>query len=162
MKYFIDTEFIEYPSTIHLISVGIVAEDGRELYYINQDCDFSKASDWVKENVLSKLPPYSGFLEYSSWVPKNYIKEKIIEFIGDDKKPEFWGYYADYDWVVFCWIFGTMMDLPKGWKKYCNDIKQLCVSRGNPHLPEIDIMLEHNALNDARHNKVMFDFLMKS
>jgi hypothetical protein len=32
VKYWIDTEFIERPYTIDLISVGLVAEDGRELY----------------------------------------------------------------------------------------------------------------------------------
>ncbi|MGL5060915.1 MAG: hypothetical protein ACRC62_13145 [Microcoleus sp.] len=56
MKYWFDTEFIEDGRTIDLISIGIVAEDDREYYAINYDCDFSKASDWVRENVLSKLP----------------------------------------------------------------------------------------------------------
>ena len=37
---------------------------------------------------------------------------------------EFYAYYADYDWVVFCWIFGRMIDLPKGFPMYCNDLKQ--------------------------------------
>ena len=32
MKYWIDTEFIERPCTIDLISIGLVAEDGREFY----------------------------------------------------------------------------------------------------------------------------------
>ena len=32
MKYWIDTEFIERPYAIDLISVGLGAEDGRELY----------------------------------------------------------------------------------------------------------------------------------
>ena len=31
MKYWIDTEFIERPYTIDLISVGLVAEDGRRV-----------------------------------------------------------------------------------------------------------------------------------
>ena len=30
MKYWMDTEFIERPYTIDLISIGLVAEDGRE------------------------------------------------------------------------------------------------------------------------------------
>jgi hypothetical protein len=30
MKYWIDTEFIERPYTIDLISAGLVAEDGRQ------------------------------------------------------------------------------------------------------------------------------------
>ena len=35
MSYFLDTEFIERPSTIELISIGLAAEDGRELYLEN-------------------------------------------------------------------------------------------------------------------------------
>lgn len=45
--------------------------------------------------------------------------------------PEFYAYYADYDWVVFCWLFGRMIDLPKGFPMYCKDLKQeldRCVS----------------------------------
>jgi len=37
MKYFIDTEFYEDGKTIDLISLGVVAEDGRELYLCNQE-----------------------------------------------------------------------------------------------------------------------------
>ena len=44
MKYFLDTEFIEDGKTIDLISIGIVSEDGRELYCENSDCDLSRAS----------------------------------------------------------------------------------------------------------------------
>lgn len=40
-------------------------------------------------------------------------------------QPEFYGYYADYDWVVFCSLYGRMMDLPKGFPMYCRDLKQI-------------------------------------
>lgn len=40
-------------------------------------------------------------------------------------QPEFYGYYCDYDWVLFCSLFGTMMDLPKGFPMYCRDTKQM-------------------------------------
>jgi hypothetical protein len=46
----------------------------------------------------------------------------------DDKthKPvEFYGYYADYDWMLFCSLFGRMIDLPKGFPMYCRDLKQM-------------------------------------
>src|SRR5258708_33864740 len=55
MRYFIDTEFVEDGHTIDLISIGIVCEDGRELYMQSAEFDAEKASDWVKENVLSHL-----------------------------------------------------------------------------------------------------------
>lgn len=121
MKYFLDTEFIERPGRIDLISIGIVSEDNRELYAINKECPWEQASDWVKIHVLSQLPQIKT--EYYSLgpgvrgvgirevhVPSEYrymsqIRQDILDFIGDDI-PEFWGYYADYDWVVFCWIFG--------------------------------------------------------
>jgi hypothetical protein len=43
--------------------------------------------------------------------------------------PEFYAYFADYDWVVFCWIFGKMIDLPKGFPMYCKDLKQILDSK---------------------------------
>jgi len=45
-------------------------------------------------------------------------------FNDKTKNPEFYGYYSDYDWVVFCWLFGKMIDLPKGFPKFCIDLKQ--------------------------------------
>lgn len=152
MRYFIDTEFMEsgpyYPVT--LLSIGIVAEDGRELYEISREADHHRANDWVSANVLPHLgdrPPQA--LNTIAWI--------IQQFVGDDK-PEFWGYYADYDWVVFCQIFGAMINLPKGWPMYCRDIKQYADEVGNPKLPEQD-STEHNALNDARWNLKAWRFL---
>lgn len=173
MKYWLDTEFIEDGKTIDLISIGIVAEDGRELYLLNYDCDHSKASDWVKENVLSHLPSMPLPCLYAStkaflnseagqqgWRNKGGIAHEVKEFCDPGKygKPEFWAYYADYDWVVFCQLFGTMMDLPKGFPMYCRDIKQECDRLGNPKLPEQG-KGEHNALEDARWNKLAWEFL---
>ena len=47
------------------------------------------------------------------------------EISDKTKEPEFYAYYADYDWVVFCWLFGNMMSLPKGFPMYCRDLKQM-------------------------------------
>jgi hypothetical protein len=44
LKYWIDTEFIERPYTIDLISIGLIAEDGREFYAESSEVDWSKAS----------------------------------------------------------------------------------------------------------------------
>lgn len=71
----------------------------------------------------------------------------------------FWGYYADYDWVVFCQLFGRMIDLPRGFPMYCRDIKQLCDDLGNPPLPKQE-KGEHNALEDARWNKMVYQKLI--
>lgn len=150
MKIWFDTEFIEDGKTIDLISIGIVREDTRAYYAESNDCDLSKASPWVKYNVLPHLQGSAYILS------RNAIARDIIGFVGE--KPEFWGYYADYDWVVLCQLFGTMMDLPRGWPMYCRDIKQLCDSLGNPRLPEQG-KGEHHALADARWNKQAYEFL---
>lgn len=175
LRYFIDTEFIESgPSNpIELISIGIVSEDGREFYAISSEYDSSHASEWVRKNVLMPLLAEDP----TEFFPLKEIAAKVVAFVWPDmpfksdpsmmspnqrdkarEKPEFWGYYAGYDWVVFCQMFGTMMDLPKGFPMYCRDIKQLCDDLGNPKLPEQG-KGEHNALVDARWNKVAFEFL---
>lgn len=59
MKYFLDCEFIEYPGVVDLISIGLVSDDDRTYYAINKDCNFSKANEWVRNNVLAALPPYN-------------------------------------------------------------------------------------------------------
>lgn len=40
-------------------------------------------------------------------------------------QPEFYGYYSSYDHVVLCWLFGKMIDLPKGFPMYTIDLKQI-------------------------------------
>ena len=91
-------------------------------------------------------------------------------------KPEFYGYYSDYDWVVFCWLFGKMMDLPKGFPIYCIDLKQTLDEKekylqfSSKHFAILNIkdlpnypkqINEHNALDDARWNKQLYEFLIK-
>jgi len=153
VKYWFDTEFIEDGKTIDLISIGIVSEDGRELYLESAEVNLDRASDWVKANVL---PHLTG----ERW-SRIAIETDIRNFIGRSSKPEIWGYYADYDWVVLCQLFGTMMDLPKGWPMYCRDVKQLCDDLGNPELPK-QSETEHHALADARWTKQAWEFLNKS
>lgn len=165
MRFFLDTEFMEDGKTIGLISIGIVAEDGREFYAETSDVDLDQANDWVKQNVLPQLwhrnkvegNKFNRDGGNGGWWTRKEIRSGILRFVGDDK-PEFWGYYADYDWVVFCWLFGKMIDLPKGWPMYCRDIKQLCDSVGNPKLPSQTG--EHHALEDARWNKRAYEFLV--
>jgi len=148
MKFWFDTEFIEDGKTIDLMSIGIVAEDGRSYYAECEECDLSRANDWVKANVI---PHLSGEKK-----PRAVIAKDIKGFLGD--KPEIWAYYADYDWVAFCQLYGKMIDLPKGWPMYCRDVKQWCDHLGNPKLPPQDTA-EHNALNDARWTKRAWEFL---
>jgi len=157
MKYWYDTEFIEDGHTIDLISIGVVAEDGRTYYAISTEFDESKASQWVKDNVIVHLSKADNPCERKS---RQQIKEDLLNFCAPEKygKPEFWGYYSAYDHVVLCQLFGTMMELPKGWPMFTQDIQQLRVSLGDPDLLKQDSS-EHHALADALWTKQAYEFL---
>ena len=156
MKYFIDTEFAESPGKIDLISIAIVAEDGREFYAEVSDFDDSSANEWVAANVLPYLwrkaadkTPYNAWSlngSYGGLFTKRELPGEIVRFVTC-KNPEFWGYYADYDWVVFCWLFGAMIDLPEGWPMYCKDYKQLIDCNGLEISQPVNV---HHALMDAK------------
>lgn len=176
MKYFIDCEFIDKPFNLQLISIGIVCEDGREYYAVSSEYNYYDADEWVKENVIK--PIYADYMKTAtkediSWYAditffqrpdnnaskmsyacaKNFyqIQREILDFIGDDI-PEFYGYYSSYDWVLFCGIFGRMLDLPKNWPMFINDLKVIQKLIGVSNFTANDI---HNALDDARW---MFEF----
>ena len=167
MKYFLDTEFQERCPSIELISLGIVAEDGREFYAEVESIDPSRLDGWVKGNVYEHLwhvkEQELGFslwaledVEYGGLRSRIGIRDAVLDFIDDDESPEFWGYYADYDWVAFCWLFGRMIDLPKGWPMYCRDVKQLADDMGDWIEQEGS---NHNALEDARWTKAAYENL---
>ena len=151
--YFLDTEFIEDGSTIDLISIGVRCEDGREFYAESAEADLSQASEWVQANVLPHLDPL--------WrMSRAKIAGELLKFTNHGAhRPQFWAYYADYDWVAVCQLYGTMMDLPKSWPRFCMDIKQEAVRLGDPTLPE-QSSTEHHALADARWNAEVHAFLL--
>lgn len=263
MKYFIDTEFIEDFTRpwigkarhyIDLISIAIVAEDGREYYAVSNEFDIryawnkfqwkgsnspivgnatihKKKEYWLRWNVLQ--PIHSDLAQKESnddffhndtdWFSLTALKilinkygksnkqiaQDITRFVmpGRDDvavrgmdfseykkvfgKPEFYGYYADYDWVLFCSLYGRMLDLPKGFPMYCMDLKQMmeeknavlkskrichpmdfhsatfddpqnpqdCYARYQDHHNYPKQSNAHNALDDARWNKKLYDFL---
>lgn len=172
MRYFIDTEFFECGSKfpIELISIAMIREDDKEFYAINSEFDPKYVSTWVKEHVLphvtfrgeeiygSGASPRRRWEESRRMSPSQITKE-VLAFIGNDK-PEFWGYYADYDWVAFCQLFGSMINLPNGWPMYCRDLKQVVDEKGNPKLPKLVHAIEHHALYDAREIKYRYDWIM--
>ena len=267
MKYFLDTEFLEgtqnknflgfiygkTKSTIDLISIGIVSEDGREYYAISKDFNLKEAWNrydikiewysidesnqstrdikvyWIRDNVLKPIfielrakeveeyniaqrrnvvldfPTYSFCYKELKRLINKYgksnkqIAEEIKDFILNrpldlsDLIPtentniinpnwknniQFYGYYSDYDWVVFCWLFGRMIDLPKGFPMYCIDLKQELDNKADRlRLPNTELSKEqmmetikytanypkqtneHNALSDALFCKELYYFL---
>lgn len=164
MKIFYDTEFIEDGKTIDLVSIGMVAEDGREYYAVSDEFSHEAllANPWLVANVLPSLPyGRSSALatslnvdfdhaDYKAMKPRWRIAEDVRQFIlFDDSSPELWAWYGAYDHVALAQLFGRMIDLPDGMPMWTNDLKQEVVRLGNPTLAKQDGG-EHNALADAR------------
>lgn len=176
MRLFYDTEFLEDGKTIELISIGMVAADGREYYAVSSDLPVARIlrHRWLKANVWPHLPlrgykpsPQMNAAQVSDGVldmrdtrvkPKWVIANEVREFIQATPDVEMWAFYAAYDHVVLCQLWGAMVDLPDGVPMYTHDLKQECDRLGNPPLPE-QADRHHNALADARHVKVMAEAL---
>jgi hypothetical protein len=143
VRYWFDTEFHDTGAVIHLISIGVVAEDGRTYYAVSADYDRSMADDWLKENVLAKL---------GSVIPKsrNAIHAELLAFFSVGGVPDIWADFCEYDWIVLRQLFGTITQWPAGWPWICMDIEQLRIFRGAPKFPN-DSIAQHNALDDAKH-----------
>lgn len=98
-----------------------------------------------------------------------------------DKPIEFYAYYADYDWVLFCSLFGRMLNLPENFPMYCIDLMQMVramceVKRNggtNRYKSPLETYIktfkkapgypkqknEHNALDDAKWNKELYTYI---
>lgn len=271
MKIFYDTEFIEgrqqrrlfgfkvgyTKPTIDLISIGMVAEDGRELYAVSREFNLWEAWNrydvdkhhtrnykpkkvyWIRENVL--LPIFKDFnkryvmhrfddedryydenFEYSEYSldftysnmkfllqqygsTREEIAMEVEHFVNytligkqNEGPVELYAYYGAYDHVVLMWLWGKMLNKPKGFPMFSHDLKQMIdeyvesinslVKSTDLHsektylkgfefpflLPDrVDNLLkcvkkhpdypkqenEHNALDDAKWNKALYDFL---
>lgn len=163
-EIYIDTEFIEDGRTIDLISIGMVTEDGRELYAVNGEMPVRRIRkhDWLMEHVVPSLPKFSG--DARLFAPKrwlfNYsdpcvykrsqIAGMVLRFIQKTPDPQLWAWYGAYDHVVLAQLWGRMISLPSDIPMWTNDLKQECVRLGNPELPPMPGHREHHALDDAR------------
>ena len=93
MRFFYDCEFIEDGTTIDLVSIGVVGEDGREFYAVSTEFDGSRAGAWVRAHVLPKLPPPAD----RAWRSRRRLREDLLAFLtsapGD---VELWAWIAAY------------------------------------------------------------------
>jgi hypothetical protein len=143
-------------------NVGLIAASEKK-YYSNEEC-------WkdikIKENVTG--------LTYD-----------ILH--GTDKQINLYGYYSAYDHVALCWLFGKMINLPERFPMYTKDLKQMLdekvelltnkdfftifhdkvemsfdeklkmVKEKHIRYPKQNNL--HNALEDARWNKQLHEFI---
>lgn len=171
MRYYYDTEFHEDGSTIDLISIGIVAEDGREYYAVNRHANWQRIrqNPWLMKNVVPQLPPRDD----PAWKPKGDIADEVSDFLRPLQSygpltrgfrhvgtPELWAWFGAYDHVALAQLFGRMIDFPDHIPMWTNDVRQEQHRLGNPGIPAQRGGL-HNALADARHLRVVHESLIE-
>ena len=137
MKFALDTEFIDTPTASECISLALVAGDGRELY-VEFAYPESEITPWLRKHVMPMLG--------NDKVSFPHAAALIRDFVGGSKfdPPEFWAYYAAYDWYWFCRLFGGFMQLPEFYPHRVLDFAG--IQQGVPSL----FGREHHALNDAK------------
>jgi hypothetical protein len=127
VRIFYNTEFIErgHEVPIRLISIGMVREDGRELYLINGDLSPAQIYrvPFLYREVFPHLPMKvegEGVLvwdqqhpDYEHVLPFQDIAAHVLDFCTEDgRMPELWADHAAYHHVCLAQMFGPMEDFP--------------------------------------------------
>ena len=131
---------------------------------------YGKTNEQIAEEVKHFV---YGIKNIDAFPTKNEAIEKM--------NIQFYGYYSAYDHVTLCWLFGKMIDLPKGFPMLTHDIKQYmdlvaetkkysdptrnarsiaeCLEdiKSNPRYPKETN--SHHSLFDAKWNKKLYNFL---
>lgn len=171
MKIFYDCEFVERGRDVpmQLVSIGMICEDGRELYRINPESLSNVAiHPWLSVNVAPYLPMTSPSAGIIAWDEKHeeyqYVSmsftqliDDVLTFIQATPDAELWAYYGAYDHVLLCQLFGSMSELPAGVPMITMDVQQhwLYFGDGKPLPPEP--WHAHHAMHDARWARDAFE-----
>lgn len=176
MNFWYDTEFVEDGITICPVSFAMVSEDERTLYLINKqfmndfwygdphywkETTLVQPSQWVVDNVLDKIDERDVELygvNHEEWGDAIY---KFLTAKVSSTPIELWGHYAAYDHLVYCQAFGKMIDLPEPLPMFTNDdmtIRGVGKDAQPYPLRFPEIYPEHDALADARYQKLCWEF----
>jgi hypothetical protein len=139
-----------------------------------------KTRNEIKFGITSFILDPKGLI-YDKWLSglDVYYSEITTKYSGS--QIELYGYYSAYDHVCLSWIFGKMIDLPDPFPMYTKDLKQIFdehfkdinpsmveqIEKGNVVIFEDNNFYPinegiHDALEDARWNKKLYEFLTKA
>lgn len=167
MKIFYDSEFVERGPALPIqpISFGFVAEDGSELYVINEESLSNlMRHPWLSVNVRPSLPIVDDqrgpghFItqwdpshpEYDNVLSLDTLVSTVHRFLTKFDEPiELWADYGAYDHVALCQLWGSMADLPPGIPMFTHELRQLLEQYPDVVIPP-GSGVPHHALWDAR------------
>src|ERR1041384_2302263 len=108
MKVWHDWEFLETGNSVYPISVGMVREDGKELYWEFADAPWNKINrhEWLMHTVVPVLDLHHNGkdTEFIRAEVKSFLKQAAADSLG---KLELWGWYSAYDHVCLGQLFGA-------------------------------------------------------
>lgn len=180
MKIFFDTEFTGLRKDTTLISIGMIAENGKTFYAELTDYNTKLCDDWIEKNVIDHLyTRYREQLDEAPYIDNLHIGNK--ECIGKALKMwlkqfddvQFVSDVCHYDMVLLIDLFGTAFDLPENVSAVCYDINQdIAKHYGISNKEAFDKSREeivkelcgaevvgekHNSLYDAKVIKAIYD-----
>lgn len=134
MKIFFDTEFTGLHKDTTLISIGMVAENGKKFYAEFTDYDGKQCNDWIQDNVLA-YTILQGNEDMARALGENTDTTVVIgcidsillelkEWLSQFNEVQFVSDVCHYDFVLLIDLFGTAFDLPKNVSASCHDINQ--------------------------------------
>lgn len=116
---------------------------------------FGKTNKEIAKGVTKFVYTNEGFL-----VANTKKRGDIVVLDLDklkDKDIEFYAYYGAYDWVVFCWLFGKMIDLPRGFPMFFKDLKVMLDSAAVDYYNErFHYLEEPDKLDVSDYDKIIF------
>lgn len=139
MNLYLDTEFTGLHKGTTLISLGIIADNGRTFYAEFTDYDKTQVDEWIQENVINNLlfqEPREGEHEHNAMIRheetnpvgnpinKGYsfevrgtledIKTELTKWLQHfEEELYIWSDCLSYDWVLFNDVYGHAFNLPE-------------------------------------------------
>lgn len=173
MKVFFDTEFTGLHQNTTLISIGLIAEDGKTFYAEFTDYDRNQVDSWIGTNVIDNLVIHKDrdiyyLITDEEAIVKGhapYIRTHLEEWLGQFDLVEMWSDCLSYDWVLFNQLFGHAFNIPKNIYYIPFDICTLMKIKGvDPDISREEFAgmegSKHNALHDAKVIKACYERLM--
>lgn len=144
MRAFYDTEFGQHnkESTLIFASIGIVREDGRELYMISSECNGNRGGSWFRRNIwptLKDQPIKHTIAEIALAVQEFLIPvNEVVTRSGHTDK------------IILENLVGPL------WFNHL-DVDPIWQRRGRPRLPPREN--KHHALADAKFYRIICETL---
>ncbi len=109
VRLHVDCEFTDFIDC-DLISVALVADDGREFYAERSDYDDASCSAFVREAVLPQLGQYPGRV-FTREGLRTALLAWLDQFTGEPERFFCMDYAGDWDLLV-----DLLGDVPAGWQ----------------------------------------------